>query len=741
MMKRFFALWAALLCCLLSSAKITLPSLVGDGMVLQRDAAVRIWGSSDRPKVTLTTSWDGKKYAARVDASGQWCVEVRTPVSGGGPYTVTLSDGDERILLRDVLVGEVWICSGQSNMEMPLGGWEHQRVENAYETILDADSTPLVRMFTVARNNADTPQEDCRGAWKSSTPDALKSFSATAYHFGKTLSRFMKDMPIGLIATDWGGTPIEAWLSVEALEKTPGIDLALSKSLYWEEVHTGQLFNGMIYPLRKYAARGFIWYQGEANLVNAGDYAALTEAMVQEWRALWGNPDMPYYLVQIAPYNYDDPDGIGLPLLVEQQYRIPERLPHSGVAATTDIGHRDCIHPPFKKEVGERLAYLALANDYGFEGLPVTPRYKEMEKEGSALRLRFVNGPSAGDGFRIHGSQRKLELGGFEIAGADRRWHPAEAQIVWGKSEILVSSPEVSDPVAARYAFHNWPEGANVLTDSGLPLPMFRTDDWAPGPKRDTLRILAIGNSFSEDAIENNLWELLHEAGIPAVVANLYIGGCTLERHYRNSVADAPEYRYRKVVDGKKLERYGVSLSEALAEEDWTHVSFQQASGVSGIYATYDPYLEELIKYVKGFVPAETTFLFHQTWAYSADAAHPEFPAYGRDQMNMYQCILRAVTSALKDHPEITLLVPSGTAIQNARTSSLGDTLNRDGYHLDYQYGRFAAACTWFAALTGLRASDNPWKPQSVDESTAAICRQAADLAVKRPFAVTPVNE
>ncbi len=476
-MKKAVFLWAALLCCWLAPAKVTLPSLLGDGMVLQRDAAVQLWGSSDRSKVTVVTSWDGKKYSVKTDTSGNWCVQVNTPVSGGGPYTITLNDGDKRIL-RDVHVGEVWICSGQSNMEMPLGGWEHQRVENAYETIRDAASTPLVRMFTVARNNADTPQEDCRGSWKASTPETLRDFSATAYHFGKTLSRFMPDMPIGLIATDWGGTPIEAWLSVKTLENTPGVNVPLSKSLHWEEVHTGQLFNGMIYPLRRFAARGFIWYQGEANLVNAFDYATLTVAMVNEWRSLWGNPDMPYYLVQIAPYSYDNPEGRGLPLLVEQQFRIPELLPHSGVAATTDIGHRDCIHPPFKKEVGERLAWLALANDYGFKGLPVTPRYKEMETEGSSIRLRFEKVSAAGDGFRVHGSHRKLDLGGFEIAGADRVWHPAAAEIEWSTNDILVSSPEVPAPVAVRYAFHNWPEGANVVTDSGLPVPMFRTDDW-----------------------------------------------------------------------------------------------------------------------------------------------------------------------------------------------------------------------------------------------------------------------
>lgn len=254
----------------------------------------------------------------------------------------------------------------------------------------------------------------------------------------------------------------------------------------------------------------------------------------------------------------------------------------------------------------------------------------------------------------------------------------------------------------------------------------------------DTLKILAIGNSFSEDAIENNLWELLDAAGIPAVVANLYIGGCTLERHYNNIVADAPEYRYRKVVDGKTAERWGVRISDALREEQWTHVSLQQASGVSGFYATYDPYLTELIKYVKGFCSPQ--FIFHQTWAYSKDSDHGAFPMYGKDQMNMYNFIMNAVREALKDHPEISIVVPSGTAIQNARTSFLGDSMNRDGFHLDFSYGRYTAACTWFAALTGLRASDNSWKPEKVDLETARVCRKAADLAFDQPFKVSDIS-
>ena len=257
----------------------------------------------------------------------------------------------------------------------------------------------------------------------------------------------------------------------------------------------------------------------------------------------------------------------------------------------------------------------------------------------------------------------------------------------------------------------------------------------------DTLKILAIGNSFSEDAVENNLWELLDAAGIPAIIGNLYIGGCSLERHYNNSLSDAQAYRYREITGGKTVQQRNVSLSDALKKESWTHVSFQQASGFSGQYISYNPYLKELISYVKGRTSTETKLIFHQTWAYSKDSSHPQFPSYGRDQKNMYRLIADAVASALAEHPEITLLVPSGTAIQNARTSSLGDTFTKDGYHLELTYGRYTAACTWFAAITGKRASDNTWKPQSIDEETAAICRKAADLAIDEPLKVSDISK
>lgn len=477
-MKRIVLTFAALFAFTSASvAKITLPPLMGNGMVLQRNTTVNIWGSTDgKGLVSVVTSWNSEEYKTLPDRQGRWIVSVVTP-SEGGPYTISISDG-EKIVLEDVLIGEVWVCSGQSNMEMPVGGWEHQSVNGAFETIMNAGSTPFIRMFTVPRARAEEPQESCGGEWKRCIPENLRWFSAAAYFFGRSLSRALPGVPIGLIGSYWGGTNIEAWLSREALDATPGIDRAIAGRTGWDGVMPADLYNGMIYPLHNYVARGFIWYQGEANLVNARDYPALTVSMVNEWRCLWGNPDMPYYLVQIAPYSYDNPSDTSLPLFVEQQYLIPGLLSNSAVAPTTDIGHRDCIHPPYKEEVGERLAILALKNEYGFSGMPQTPVYKGMSVEKNVIRLTFDGVSGAGNGFRIHGPHKRLEPGGFEIAGSDRVWHKAEASIDWDSNDIFVSSPEVPEPVAVRYAFHNWPEGANITTDFGMPLPPFRTDDW-----------------------------------------------------------------------------------------------------------------------------------------------------------------------------------------------------------------------------------------------------------------------
>ena len=260
----------------------------------------------------------------------------------------------------------------------------------------------------------------------------------------------------------------------------------------------------------------------------------------------------------------------------------------------------------------------------------------------------------------------------------------------------------------------------------------------ANAQQRDTLRILAIGNSFSEDSVEQYLWELFQAADIPVIIGNLYIGGCTLERHFQNSILDKADYAYRKVVDGVKTTTPNVTLKQGLADEPWDYVSFQQASGVSGEYETYEPYFQGLRAYVRRRVPATAVFMWHQTWAYSADATHREFPRYDRNQQKMYLAIMDASRKAAQSVP---VLIPSGTAIQNARTSSMGDVFNRDGFHLEYTYGRYTAACTWFETISGISVEGNSYFPESISAEVAAICQAAAHAACQRPYQVTPIKK
>lgn len=259
--------------------------------------------------------------------------------------------------------------------------------------------------------------------------------------------------------------------------------------------------------------------------------------------------------------------------------------------------------------------------------------------------------------------------------------------------------------------------------------------------EQSPLRILAIGNSFSQDAVEQYLWNLLNAAGIEAVVANMYIGGCSLEKHWANASENSASYSYRKIADGTKTDRGNTSLSVALKDEKWDFISLQQVSGLSGQYESYEPYLQNMIDYVGSMsVNRYMKLMFHQTWAYSSDSDHADFSRYDNNQMTMYAAIVEAAGKAVEDH-DIEILIPSGTAIQNGRTSILGDTFDRDGYHLETTYGRYTAACTWFEAITGLSVVGNGYIPGSLDPAYAAIAQNAAHLAVQNPSAVTVMDE
>ena len=451
---------------LTASAEVRLPAVIGNGMVLQQRSEANLWGkAAPGRKVIVEPSWSRQKYTATAGADSLWQVSVATP-GAGGPYAIVFDDGD-RLTLDDILIGEVWICTGQSNMEMPMQGFWNEPVNRSLETLLDAGRYDRLRLFTVDRVPASEPRTDCNGRWQVSTSASAADFSATAYFFGRNLIGAL-DVPVGLISTCRGATRIETWMDVPTAQTVdPGVlDSDASQDAFNK---TAALYNGMIVPVQPFTARGFIWYQGEANLYNYPLYADNMAAMVALWRERWGDDRMAFYYVQLAPFGYDDPQGTALPLTIEQQVRALDKIPHSGIASTTDIGAAETIHPRYKDLVGQRLAAVALSRTYGMKGFPAMPhRMRSVRFEGDRAIVDF-EGES---GFvRPAGT-----LAGFELAGADRKFHPAVAWLGAGNT-VEVRSDAVPRPVAVRYAFRNLCE-ASLFNASGIPAVPFRTDDW-----------------------------------------------------------------------------------------------------------------------------------------------------------------------------------------------------------------------------------------------------------------------
>lgn len=442
-------------------------------MVLQQQTEARFWGTATPgKKVTIRPSWSSQTITATADAEGRWEAAVPTP-EAGGPYTIDLSDG-ERLTLNDVLIGEVWLCSGQSNMEMPMRGFTNQPVTNPTDVIARAKASTPIRICNVKRVTARTPQESCTAKWEQNTPEAVAGASATAYYFARYLQEVL-EIPVGIIISSWGGTPVEAWMDRETMAAFPEFDLSFldgDGKINKPQNQPTMLYNSMIAPLVPYTIKGFLWYQGESNRLRPAQYQKLMPAFVKMLRERWGLGELPFYYVQIAPYCYENADlEGGSALLREAQMRNLGEIPASGMAVTMDIGNRNCIHPGKKAEVGQRLAWLALVNDYGMKGFePNTPLYESMTVEGNRACLTFRCGKSSlaplGDA-----------LGGFEVAGADRVFHPAKAWIEEGRGRLIVTSDEVQTPVAVRYAFRNYAE-ASLFNTYGIPASSFRTDDW-----------------------------------------------------------------------------------------------------------------------------------------------------------------------------------------------------------------------------------------------------------------------
>lgn len=452
---------------LFAQGEVKLPAIFGDNMVMQQQTDAAIWGSATAGStVRITTSWNKKSYSARAGSDGKWKVKVTTPVAGG-PYTITLSEGKTRVL-KNVMIGEVWVCSGQSNMEMPVKGYRNQPITGSIEYIASS-SNPAIRLITVPKVTSLTPLDDFNGSWKLCEPENVSDFSATAYFFGLMLNRSL-GVPVGLINTSWGGTRIEPWMSEAGFKNFDWVKLP-DKSIQQEKLSPQTptvLYNAMINPIAGYGIRGAIWYQGESNRNEYKEYEKLMPGLALNWRAMWNIGDFPMFYVQIAPFDYG-PTGANSAFLREAQLKASTAIPNFGMACIMDTGEKDCIHPANKKVAGDRLAYLALAKTYGKKGFPCEgPVLNEMKIEGTQVKLTFNNAPN---GLTSFGK----ELNCFEVAGANKRFYPAQAFITG--TGITLFSPVVNEPVAVRYAFKDFIIG-DLFNIEGLPASSFRTDSW-----------------------------------------------------------------------------------------------------------------------------------------------------------------------------------------------------------------------------------------------------------------------
>ncbi|QMU29499.1 sialate O-acetylesterase [Adhaeribacter radiodurans] len=463
MLRNALQFWAICLLFLLSNQTVkavSLPKIFGSHMVLQQNAEITMWGwGNPSEEITVTSSWNQEAVKTKASNLAQWQVKLKTPAAGG-PFTIMVK-GHNAINLEDVLIGEVWLCSGQSNMEWTTNAG----IDNGAAEIPKANF-PSIRFFTVPRKSADGAQLDVDGQWVVCTPQTMPYFSAVGYFFGRQIHQNLS-MPVGLINSSWGGTPAEVWVNPQAIAKSENlVDAAAKlKEVPWGPVRPGKAYNAMIAPLIPFRLAGALWYQGEANVSDPGNYAQLLPALIQNWRQEWSN-DFPFYYVQLAPYKYGRPhEGA----MLREAQRRTLTTPNTGMIVISDIGNKEDIHPRNKIDVGLRLANLALAKTYGKKDIVYSgPLYRSMKVEGNKIRVSFDHAES---GLVVKNGK---ELTDFEIAGSDQKFVKASARIS-GKT-IIVQAPEVKDPVAVRFAWDNIAE-PNLFNKAGLPASTFHPGD------------------------------------------------------------------------------------------------------------------------------------------------------------------------------------------------------------------------------------------------------------------------
>ena len=465
-------------------ADVRLPALFSDNMVLQQGMRVPVWGWAEDGEA-VTVSFRGETVQTKAK-DGKWTLKL-SRLKAGGPDTLVVQ-GKNRIELKNVLVGEVWICSGQSNMEWPL--------KQSFKPTQDIASSanPMLRLFLVPKTKADEPRDDVKAEWKESGPQTVPGFSAVAYYFGRDLQKALK-VPVGLIETCWGGSPAEVWMSQRVLEGNPdykrdildSYTAAVAKASAstnkaqrpgWKPT---ELYNGMIAPLIPYGIKGAIWYQGESNAGRAHQYRTLFADMIRNWRKDWGEGDFTFLAVQLAPFQDIKPQPVESDWaeLREAQLLATKVLPKVGLAVITDVGEEKDIHPKKKAPVGGRLAVAARGIAYGEKIEYSGPTYKSMKVTGNKAILSFDH---TGGGLESRGG----DLKGFAICGPEKKFVWAKAEIDGNK--VIVSSPEISQPVAVRYGWANFPV-VNLWNKADLPASPFRTDDFpmVTAPKQPTI--------------------------------------------------------------------------------------------------------------------------------------------------------------------------------------------------------------------------------------------------------------
>jgi len=456
--------------------ELSLPEIFSDNMVLQQNSEVIVWGEADpNDTIIVKGTWNSQEVKTLTDINSKWKVILKTPAADNKPYQLIVK-GKQTKIFNNVLLGEVWLCSGQSNMAFQTSG-----TLNAKEELKMADYNNI-RLLNIPQREAKEPQKNVNASWNICTPENVKSFSAVAYFFGKELNQKLS-VPVGLINASMGCSHIEQWINKEEFQEAPD-DLIKDEfqkvpdELVFSEGHNADCdfhgisnyYNGMIAPITPYAIKGVIWYQGESNRFYPANYLRLQQIMVNQWRKLFSK-DLSFYLVQIAPFKYQGQQEIGAVLVREAQLQMSQ-YPGCGMVVTTDIGNPDDIHPTNKQEVGRRLSLLALTNDYHKKGMVCSgPIYRYYEKINNKIEIHF---DYANGGLTF----KEESLPEIFIAGNDRVFKAAKAKICKNdKSVLVVWSDEVIDPIAVRYGFSALATSC-LCNKEGLPASPFRTDNW-----------------------------------------------------------------------------------------------------------------------------------------------------------------------------------------------------------------------------------------------------------------------